>query len=268
MSASELLFFHLGTVCYAISLGFAARYVASNVRANARWSKALVLVGFAAQTIALVLWTGAHGRLPTASLEECFLALAWAACVAYLCLDYFFRVPVLGLFFVPAMVLVSAGVVFLRPENEAGASASSGLTVAHGVTALVACALFAVGAAGAAMYLAQESGVRAGSFGPLMWRLPALKVLDRLAYRSIALGFTVYTVSVVTGIMAMRKGTVWRVDAGLGVLVWLLYALILHLRLSSHWRGRKIAYLAILGFAVVAVTFVVIGLIAAGTHRL
>ena len=46
----------------------------------------------------------------------------------------------------------------------------------------------------------------------------------------------------------------------LAFLTWLIYLLLIHYRLIAGWRGKKAAYLAIVGFVGVLVTFSLSGL--------
>jgi ABC-type transport system involved in cytochrome c biogenesis permease subunit len=47
---------------------------------------------------------------------------------------------------------------------------------------------------------------------------------------------------------------------------WLLYAAMIHMRLSVGWRGRRSAILAICGFATVLFTFLGVNLFLSGHH--
>jgi ABC-type transport system involved in cytochrome c biogenesis permease subunit len=50
------------------------------------------------------------------------------------------------------------------------------------------------------------------------------------------------------------------------MLAWLIYAVLLHERLTVGWRGRRAAWLAICGFLVLLVTFVGANLWVSGYH--
>ena len=52
----------------------------------------------------------------------------------------------------------------------------------------------------------------------------------------------------------------------LTLIAWLIYAVLLHERLTVGWRGRRASWLAILGFLVLAVTFVGANLWISGYH--
>ena len=50
------------------------------------------------------------------------------------------------------------------------------------------------------------------------------------------------------------------------MVTWLLYAILLHGRLASGWKGKKAAFGAVLGFGIILFTLFVIGYIAPGQH--
>jgi ABC-type transport system involved in cytochrome c biogenesis permease subunit len=47
---------------------------------------------------------------------------------------------------------------------------------------------------------------------------------------------------------------------------WLLYAAMIHMRLSVGWQGRRSAIMAIIGFAAVLFTFLGVNLLLSGHH--
>jgi ABC-type transport system involved in cytochrome c biogenesis permease subunit len=49
-------------------------------------------------------------------------------------------------------------------------------------------------------------------------------------------------------------------------ITWLVYAGYLHMRITRGWRGRRAAYFAILGFAVVMFTFFGVTYLLPGLH--
>jgi ABC-type transport system involved in cytochrome c biogenesis permease subunit len=67
--------------------------------------------------------------------------------------------------------------------------------------------------------------------------------LDRITYKTIAIAVPLPTLMIAAG-----KET-W------AAITWLVYAGYLHMRVTRGWRGRRAAYFAILGFAVVMFTF-------------
>ncbi|WP_438445562.1 c-type cytochrome biogenesis protein CcsB [Gorillibacterium sp. sgz5001074] len=95
--------------------------------------------------------------------------------------------------------------------------------------------------------------------------------LDEIAYRSIAIGYPVFTLGALIFAMIWAHeawGRFWGWDPKevWALITWLFYAAYLHLRLSRGWQGEKSAWLAVIGFLVVMFTLIGVNLVIAGLH--
>ena len=98
-----------------------------------------------------------------------------------------------------------------------------------------------------------------------------LELMDEIGYRSVLIGFPVFTLGALIFAMIWAQeawGRYWGWDPKevWALITWLFYAVFLHLRLSKGWEGRKSAWLALIGFAIMIFNLVVINLIIAGLH--
>ena len=98
-----------------------------------------------------------------------------------------------------------------------------------------------------------------------------LTLVDEIGYRSVLIGFPVFTLGAL--IFAMMWAQIawgrywgWAPKEVWALITWLFYAAFLHLRLSKGWEGKKSAWLAIVGFAIVMFNLVAVNLIIAGLH--
>ncbi|MDP1854036.1 MAG: cytochrome c biogenesis protein CcsA [Candidatus Omnitrophota bacterium] len=111
----------------------------------------------------------------------------------------------------------------------------------------------------ALLYLIQDNNLKNKKLNSMFSRLPDLSVLDRWNYISIGLGFPVLTLSIVGGLLWLKGIAgiywVWNTRVIYSLVLWLLYAIILHVRLSAKMRGRKVAYLSILAFFIIVFSF-------------
>jgi len=108
--------------------------------------------------------------------------------------------------------------------------------------------------------LIQERQLKQKKIGALYYRLPALDVLDRLSYRCITIGFPFLTLGILTGSIWLKTARGGYIDWQDGrqtatLLTWFLYAALLHGRLIAGWRGRRVAWINIVGFLVILFTF-------------
>jgi len=111
----------------------------------------------------------------------------------------------------------------------------------------------------------------------LLWRrndlqhlLPSADVLDRVTYKTICIAFPLLTGMIAAGAYWANRtwGSYWSWDPKetWAAITWLVYAGYLHMRITRGWRGRRAAYFAILGFAVVIFTFLGVTYLLPGLH--
>ena len=106
--------------------------------------------------------------------------------------------------------------------------------------------------------------------GPLNPRTPAVAVLDDVMYKTIAVGFAFFTIATFTGALwaAEAWGAYWSWDPKevWALIVWLNYAIWLHLRLVKGLRGRMAAWWALAGLVVVTFAFIGVNMFLGGKH--
>jgi len=126
------------------------------------------------------------------------------------------------------------------------------------------------------------SGLVGGIFSSLLyllllWRrpdlerlLPSAEALDRITYKTICIAFPLLTLMIAAGAYWANRtwGSYWSWDPKetWAAITWLVYAGYLHMRITRGWRGRRAAYFAILGFAVVMFTFFGVTYLLPGLH--
>lgn len=96
-------------------------------------------------------------------------------------------------------------------------------------------------------------------------------LLDEIMYRSVAIGFPVFTLGglIFAAIWAqIAWGRFWGWDPKevWALVTWLFYAAFLHLRLSRGWHGEKSGWLAVVGFTIIMFNIIVVNLVLAGLH--
>ncbi|WP_062208404.1 c-type cytochrome biogenesis protein CcsB [Streptomyces sp. NBRC 109706] len=86
----------------------------------------------------------------------------------------------------------------------------------------------------------------------VLGRLPSSVTLDKFAYRVNAAVFPLWTFAIVAGAIWAESawGRYWDWDPKetWAFITWIAYACYLHARATVGWKGRKAAYLAIVGF--------------------
>lgn len=98
-----------------------------------------------------------------------------------------------------------------------------------------------------------------------------ITLMDEIGYRAVLIGFPVFTLGALVFAMiwaqeAWTRFWAWDPKEVWALITWLFYAAFLHLRLSKGWEGKKSAWLAVIGFAIIMFNFVAVNLIIAGLH--
>ncbi|WP_050182210.1 c-type cytochrome biogenesis protein CcsB [Domibacillus robiginosus] len=98
-----------------------------------------------------------------------------------------------------------------------------------------------------------------------------LDLVDEISYRSVLIGFPVFTLGALVFAMiwaqvAWTRFWGWDPKEVWALITFLFYAAFLHLRLSKGWHGEKSAWLAVIGFAIIMFNLVVVNLVIAGLH--
>jgi cytochrome c-type biogenesis protein CcsB len=100
--------------------------------------------------------------------------------------------------------------------------------------------------------------------------LPPAATLDRLAYRTIAVAFPIWTWAIIAGaIWAERAwGRYWGWDPKetWAFITWVLFAGYLHARATAGWKGRRAAFLGLAGFVSLLITYYAVNLFIVGLH--
>ncbi|MFN2493191.1 MAG: cytochrome c biogenesis protein CcsA [Pyrinomonadaceae bacterium] len=219
--------------------------------------------GFVLHTVALIAdWT-IYGHYPLFYVRETLSFLAWTLVAGYGLVVYKYRARALGTFTLPLVSLLIFIAIIMRTGTPGSAEASSlsatWLFPVHTVLLLAAYAAFFVVFLASIMYLLQERELKLKTFSAIFHRLPSLTTVNEIATSSAAVGLTLLTVGIATGMVwaSSRDGKLWHNDPKeiFAALTWLLYLFLILYRSTSRWRGRKAAWMGVAGFALVLFTF-------------
>jgi cytochrome c-type biogenesis protein CcsB len=258
-------------------------------------------LGLSAHALSVVARGFAAGRVPWGNMYEYSSLLALLVVAGYLfVVEGIFKVRVLGGFVLAFSVLTMAiAVMFLYvgPGPLVPALNSYWIKI-HVVAAITGSSLFALGCIVTILYLAKDRRERrSAAVAPIMGGsvdlddapphfeagadepvggvtrrgiLPPAAVLDRVAYRTIAFAFPIWTFAVIAGAIWAEQawGRYWGWDPKetWSFITWVIFAGYLHARATSGWRGRRAAVIALVGFASLLVTYYAVNLWIVGLH--
>jgi cytochrome c-type biogenesis protein CcsB len=140
----------------------------------------------------------------------------------------------------------------------------------HAAVCILAYAIFFLSFALSVMFLIQERQIKKKRLHGLFQRLPSLEGLDALGHRCIVTGFVLLTIGIFTGSVWAEQawGSYWSWDPKetWSLITWFIYAAAIHARLTRGWTGKRMAGLAIIGFAAVLFTYFGVNFWLSGLH--
>jgi cytochrome c-type biogenesis protein CcsB len=258
-------------------------------------------LGLSAHVLSVVARGVAAGRVPWGNMYEYSSLLALLVVAGYLfVVEGIFKVRVLGGFVLAFSVLTMAIAVmylYVGPGPLVPALNSYWIKI-HVVAAITGSSLFALGCIVTILYLAKDRRERrSAAVAPIMGGsvdlddapphfeagadepvggasrrgiLPPAAVLDRVAYRTIAFAFPIWTFAVIAGAIWAEQawGRYWGWDPKetWSFITWVIFAGYLHARATSGWRGRRAAVIALIGFGSLLVTYYAVNLWIVGLH--
>lgn len=265
------LFIIAGTIVYLFSTACYFAYLFIQKSWLHRLGHRTLGGGFICHTALIVTGYIQSGHMPVQNLHETLTFAGWALVGVFLVFQFRFRLRVLGLFAAPLATLIMA-VVSLTPSGphpEAEVFKSFWL-ISHVLFIFAGDAFFALACGIGILYLIQERAIKSKRPGFFFRRLPSLDMLDSGGYICIVSGFVLLSLGLITGIVYAEAvwGRFWSWDPKevWSGITWLLYAALIHGRLTVGWRGRKSAIMAIVGFGVVIFTFLGVNLLLSGHH--
>lgn len=246
-----------------------------------RAAVAATVLGLAVQLTSLTLRGIATHRVPWGNMYEFASVVGAAAVIAYLVV--LIRLPqvrYLGMFLLfPIVVLLFlAGTVLYAPAAPLVPALRSYWIAIHVTTISIGTGIFLVSFVATVLYLVRrrwEISVEAGRTPTrfpvtLGSRLPVTDVLDRMAYRTVAFGFPVYTFGIIAGAIwaeaAWGRYWGWDPKETWAFITWVVYAAYLHARATAGWRGTAAARVNIVAFATMIFNFFIINMVVSGLH--
>lgn len=275
---SNSLLFTICTLFYFIAMVLYIAYIAFRSEGLGKTASLALLTGFIVETAALgVRWYESYqmgiGRVPLTNLYESLVFFAWTIAIIYLVLERKFRLRIMGAFVAPFPFIIMAYAALTSKEIQPLIPAlQSNWLVYHVITCFIGYAAFAVSFGLSILYLLKVRAENrpAEQTGGFWSHIPGSAILDEISYKTVAIGFPLLTIGIVTGAFwaNVAWGTYWSWDPKetWSLIVWLIYAAYLHARITRGWRGSKAAVLSIIGFAATIFCYLGVNLVLAGLH--
>jgi cytochrome c-type biogenesis protein CcsB len=235
----------------------------------------ITAAGFLGHTVGIILrWIESYqmgiGRAPLSNMYESLVFFSWTIILLYLLIEWRIGNKSIGVFATPIAFLIMAYSSFSSSAIEPLLPAlKSNWLIAHVLTCFFGYAAFAISFGISILYLFKGQGIKTS--GNILSRLvPDHEVLEELSYQTVMIGFIMLTMGIITGAVWANSawGTYWSWDPKetWSLITWFVYAAMLHSRLVSGWRGKKLAVFSIVGFCCVIFTYFGVNLLLSGLH--
>jgi len=261
MYEAGIILFHSSLVAYVVSLWHFGMYVFRGAQRLASRGLFFSLVGLAIHGIAIVTVSVGQARPPWANSLQNISFWCWVVVAISVAVSYRFRLKVLGLFVMP-LVLVLLFMAMVGQKSSSAYGEEVGRTfwaAVHVGLVFVAYASFAFAAVLGFIYILHSRFLKKKETGELSDKLPSLDLLDRLNYRALLAGLGFLTAGLLLGLLWLAalpkkpEGLDPKVTGS--AVIWMAYAVLSAMRATGVLRGRKVAWLSVLGIAVIVLSF-------------
>lgn len=215
------------------------------------------VAGFIPHVIVIGMRWSATGISPFISTSESLTLGVLMAVLLYIVLQFSTKkVRPLGVLVMPvAFVLLGwAGTLMKEVASTLAPALQSGWIWVHIVGASGGFASVLIAAGLGLLYLLKERNPEG-----IYAKLPDLQAIDILSYRFVSGGFIMYGLMMVSGCFWANqvKGSYWGWDPVevWSLVSWLTYGIYLHLRITFGWRGRKLAWYALIALVAMIVSY-------------
>ncbi len=229
----------------------------------ASWTTLAALAGNIAGII--MRWIESYklgiGHAPLSNLYESLIFFAFTIALIHLWVEWKYQNRIFGIFTTPLAFLAMA-YASLSPNISDRIQPlvpvlKSNWLIAHVIACFIGYGALAVGFGISIMYLLKLRDSE--NQGSLLGFFPAPGVLDELAHQMVMFGFLFLSVGIITGAVWANSawGRYWGWDPKetWSLITWLIYATLLHARMVRGWRGKRVAWLSVIGFISVLFTY-------------
>jgi len=268
---NESTIFLLTFIIYVLSALFYFSFQFSKKDKFAKTGYALAVAGLILHTAALIIRTIESKHAPFTNMYESLSFLAWSSILAYVIIEKVYKIKRAGAYFlliVIALMALASSPVMPKGATPLVPALQSYWLWLHVSVTLLGEAFFAVALVTSIMYLVADSTERKGK--AIKSGLSSEK-LDSISYRCVAIGFPLFTLGgLVFGMVWAYKawGTYWSWDPKevWSLITWFVFALYLHTRIVMGWKGRRSAFIVVVGFLAAIFTYFGVNYLLAGLH--
>ena len=219
--------------------------------------------GFVAHTF----WIGTicvrTGHPPITNLPEALSFVAWVVFAVELGLWIRYRVYAAAFFVYPlVLLLLTISAVVGETFAVLDPQLRSNVFTVHLLMSTVGVACLLIGLAFGLLAWIQDRALKNKRPGRMWEWIPSLDVCKNLSFRSLAIGFSIYTIGLIAGVLWSYRTTAGFMDLRVkqigAVTAWVLFAVLLQSYISNTYRQKRM--LLVSAFAFVAIVVAMLGI--------
>ncbi len=267
----NLYFYYVAFAFYLLSSFFYLLYFAIGKDSIERPGFFFLFFASAVHLFSIIVRYFEAGYTPITNLHESLSFFAFCIGGLFIFIRHMYGASVLGSFVLPSISTIVIFSLFHSVEiRPLPPYLRSYYLPVHTVFSFLGNGAFFISFIVSIIYILTENYIKKKKIPPYAMRLPPLELLDRVNVRCISIGFPFLTLGIITGSLwaSIAWGSYWSWDPKevWSLITWLTYAIVIHRRLLFGWKGRKTAYMMILGFFSILVTFLGVNYFMGGRH--
>ncbi len=257
MAPLEIVFLWIAVGLYGITSTLYIYAVVFNNEKILNRVNYFVVTSLLIHTAAILARWHAVGNLPVAGDYENALGGVWVIMIFYLYISIKHKtLKAIGIVILPfSLLLLGYGLMNIPPLAPMPAAVRSFWLYIHVLFAWLAFGAFTVTVGLGVLYLLKEKY----SGKEFFEKFPASERIDELMFRYLIFGFITDAVMIASGAIWAKNlwGHYWRWDPveTWSLVTWLIYGLAIHLRVTMGWRGIRLAWILIVAFIGVIISF-------------
>lgn len=249
---------YIALTCYALGTVAALASLFVHDRRLQHGGLVLMIGGFVAHTIWIGTICARTGHPPITNLPETMSFVAWLVFAVELALWIRYRVYAAAFFVYPlVLLLLTVSAVVGESFSVLDPELRSNVFTAHLLLTTVGVAGLLIGMAFSLLAMLQDRALKNKTRGRLWEWIPSLDVCRSVSYRALSIGFSIYTLGLLAGVVWSYRTTAGFMDVRVksigAVIAWMLFGALLQAYVSNTYRRTRTIFISAGAFIAIVV---------------
>ncbi len=209
--------------------------------------------GFFIHFVIIVYKSFKIGTIPLNNIEQALSIAALALAGGFRIFKKHFNINTVGIFVSPLVVFLMVAMLLISKSISTSSSFMQGFwLVSHLVLIIIGQIVFVLASVAGVLYIIKKHN------RVLIESIP-LDILDSANYVFIAVGYVMIIFGLITGFIYAKVawGDLWSWSPGVvwAMVTWIIYSILLYLRLNFGWKGTRSAVITNICFWLLFISF-------------